>query len=536
MPAITAHKPGTVRFEHVTPVKDEHGDDLVVNKNGYIIIFDEEKAREYEANAKERVRQEAEVMGSTFAADYDFWTDAVKEAELERYPAEVGAILKKKDGDKVKVGEKIAVWDGYHMPIICEEKDGIAELADIIEGVTLSRKVRGGIEEMEVMEHREDLAPQVVINDANGNLLNSYPLPTGALLMIRKGQKVRAGMTLARVPRQQQKNRDITGGLPRVSELFEARMPKEVAEIARIDGTVERGRNMKGRQTIIIRDPDNPDIFEEHIIPTSKHLIVSRGDYVRKGQKLTVGSIIPQKLLEICGPHELQRYIVTEIQKVYRAQGVEINDKHIEIIIRQMMQKVRITSQGDTPFLVGEQVDRYEFKHANEEARKNGLTMAEGEPILMGIAKASLETESFISSASFQDTTRILTDAATLGKVDVLRGFKENVITGHLIPAGTGSSKFQRLGLKKLGEEFEPEVPLVQVPKPRTMASYTGDIENIEEIFGADKDFDEAEFMADFSADEEEDLYADEYDEEADEFEDELDDSEFDPQRNYDEE
>ena len=537
MPAITAHKPGTVRFEHVTPVKDENGDDLVVNKNGYIIIFDEEKAREYEANAKERVRQEAEVMGSTFAADYDFWTDAVKEAELERYPAEVGAILKKKDGDKVKVGEKIAVWDGYHMPIICEEKDGIAELADIIEGVTLSRKVRGGIEELEVMEHREDLAPQVVINDANGNLLNSYPLPTGALLMIRKGQKVRAGMTLARVPRQQQKNRDITGGLPRVSELFEARMPKEVAEIARIDGTVERGRNMKGRQTIIIRDPDNPDIFEEHIIPTSKHLIVSRGDYVRKGQKLTVGSIIPQKLLEICGPHELQRYIVTEIQKVYRAQGVEINDKHIEIIIRQMMQKVRITSQGDTPFLVGEQVDRYEFKHANEEARKNGLTMAEGEPILMGIAKASLETESFISSASFQDTTRILTDAATLGKVDVLRGFKENVITGHLIPAGTGSSKFQNLGLKKLGEEIEPEVPLVQASKPRTMAAYTGALdEDIEKIFGDDKDFEDDEFMADLSVDDDEDVFADEYEEEAGEFEDELDDSEFDPQRSYDEE
>lgn len=394
-PVITARQAGTVRFENLRLVTDKNGNTLVVNKNGYIIIYDEEKAKEAEAKARERVRLEAQVMGSSYAHDYDFWSDAVKDAEIDRYPAEVGAVLYKKDGDRVKPKEKIASWDAYQMPIIAEE-NGVVELHDIVEGVTLNRSERGGIEELTVMEHREDLLPQVVVNDAKGELISNYPLPTGALLMVKRGEKVVPGMTLARVPRQQQKNRDITGGLPRVAELFEARMPKEVAEIARIDGIVDRGKNVRGRQTIIIRDPDNKDVFEEHNIPTSKHLIVGKGDYVRKGQKLTVGSIIPQKLLEICGPHELQRYIVNEIQKVYRAQGVEINDKHIEIIIRQMMQKIRIVDQGDTQFLTGEQVDRYDFIHANEEARKNGRKPAEGEPVLLGIAKASLETESFI--------------------------------------------------------------------------------------------------------------------------------------------
>ena len=533
-PVITARQAGTVRFENLRLVTDRKGNTLVVNKNGYIIIYDEEKAREAEAKARERVRLEAQVMGSSYAHDYDFWSDAVKDAEIDRYPAEVGAVLYKKDGDKVKPKEKIASWDAYQMPIIAEE-NGIVELHDIVEGVTLNRSERGGIEELTVMEHREDLLPQVVINDANGELISNYPLPTGALLMVKKGEKVVPGMTLARVPRQQQKNRDITGGLPRVAELFEARMPKEVAEIARIDGIVDRGKNVRGRQTIIIRDPDNKDVFEEHNIPTSKHLIVGKGDYVRKGQKLTVGSIIPQKLLEICGPHELQRYIVNEIQKVYRAQGVEINDKHIEIIIRQMMQKIRIIDQGDTQFLAGEQVDRYDFIHANEEARKNGRKPAEGEPVLLGIAKASLETESFISSASFQDTTRILTDAATLGKIDVLRGFKENVITGHLIPAGTGSEKFQHLHMVKLGEEIPIEKPPVELPEQKKEESIEnidfGDDEDIDDIF-SDKEMDD-----DFAERNGEGAFVDdEYEDDKDEFDDEIDDSEFDPTIDYEKE
>ncbi|MBO4646904.1 MAG: DNA-directed RNA polymerase subunit beta' [Lentisphaeria bacterium] len=535
-PLIVARQAGTVRFENLRLVTDRKGNTLVVNKNGFIVVYDEAKAKEIEAQARERVRLEAQVMGSSYAQDYDFWSDAVKDAEIDRYQAEVGAILFKKDGDKVKPKDKIATWDAYQMPIIAEET-GIIALHDIVEGVTLNRSERGGIEELTVMEHREDLLPQVVVNDANGELIASYPLPTGALLMVKRGEKVYPGMTLARVPRSQQKNRDITGGLPRVAELFEARMPKEVAEIARIDGIVDKGKNVKGRQIIIVRDPDNPDNFEEHNIPTSKHLIVGKGDFVRKGQKLTVGSIIPQKLLEICGSHELQRYIVNEIQKVYRAQGVEINDKHIEIIIRQMMQKVKIKEQGDTPFLPGEQVDRYEFNHANEKARREGKTPATGDPVLQGIAKASLETESFISSASFQDTTRILTDAATLGKVDKLRGFKENVITGHLIPAGTGAEKFQNLHMTKLGEEIPIELPppktdvLQQEEKSVDEIDFgSEDEEEVNEIF-SDKIVDEDE---DFIGKSETDEFADDYgDEKSGVFEDEIDDSEFDPSKDY---
>ena len=534
-PVITARQPGTVRFENLRLVTDQKGHTLVVNKNGYIVVYDEAKAKELEAQSRERVRLEAQVMGSSYAQDYDFWSDAVKEAEIDRYQAEVGAVLFKKDGEKVKPKDKIATWDAYQMPIIAEET-GIVALHDIVEGVTLSRSERGGLEELTVMEHREDLLPQVVINDKDGELLANYPLPTGALLMVKRGEKVSPGMTLARVPRSQQKNRDITGGLPRVAELFEARMPKEVAEIARIDGIVDKGKNVKGRQIIIVRDPDNKDVFEEHNIPTSKHLIVGKGDFVRKGQKLTVGSIIPQKLLEICGPHELQRYIVNEIQKVYRSQGVEINDKHIEIIIRQMMQKIKIVEQGDTPFLSGEQVDRYEFIHANEEARRLGKKPAEGEPVLQGIAKASLETESFISSASFQDTTRILTDAATLGKVDVLRGFKENVITGHLIPAGTGAEKFQNLHMTKLGEELPIELP----PPKQNILQKDEKVEDID--FGDDSDEEVDEIFSDNILDEDEDYVGksetDEFsndfdDEKSGVFDDEIDDSEFDPSKDY---
>ena len=456
-PVIYARNAGTVRLENLRLVKDDKGQTLIVNKNGFIVIYDAEKAKQAEVKSRERAKKEAEIIGGFYNQDYDFWSDAVKEAEIDRYPAEAGAVLFKKDGDKVKVNEKIAEWDPYQLPIISEES-GYVDLNDLMDGVTLSRTKRGGTEEITVMEHREDLHPQIVIKDVNtAELLSNYPLPAGAFLMVRKDQRINAGTVLARVPRQQQKNKDITGGLPRVSELFEARTPKEVAEIASIDGYVELGKMTRGRRTLYVRDPDDPEAVHEHIIPATKHLIVGKGDYVRKGQKLTIGSVVPQMLLSICGPQELQRYLVNEVQTVYRAQGVEINDKHIEIIIRQMMQKIHVTDHGDTRFLPGEQIDRYVFAKENERVRALGKKQAQGEPVLLGITKASLETESFIAAASFQDTTRILTDAATLGKEDVLRGFKENVITGHLIPAGTGSVQFQNLHVKKLGEEIPPD-------------------------------------------------------------------------------
>ena len=266
-------------------------------------------------------------------------------------------------------------------------------------------------------------------------------------------------MVVARVPRQSAKNKDITGGLPRIAELFEARMPKDVAEIAKIDGFVEVDKLARGKRQLIIKDPVSGMTEEHNAIPLHKHLAVSKGDFVHKGQKLTEGSIVPHALLEVCGIHELQRHLVDEIQLVYRAQGVEINDKHVEIIIRQMMQKVRITDSGSTDYLIGEQPDRIEFNRVNREVTARGGRPAEAEPVLLGITKAALETESFISAASFQDTTRILTEAATMGKVDRLAGFKENVITGHLIPAGTGAGKLQSIRLKYLGTEIEPELP-----------------------------------------------------------------------------
>ncbi len=460
-PVINARNGGTIRLENLRMVEDVTGQTIVVNKNGFIVVYDEEKAKNLDTRARERAKLEAQAIGAFYNQDYDYWSDAVKEAELDRYVVEVGAILLKKDGEKVKLNEKIASWDPYHLPIIAEES-GTVELHDLIEGVTLNRSERGGTEEITVMEHREDLHPQIVIKNDQGEVLSNYPLPAGAFLMVFEKTKIKPGLTLARVPRQQMKNKDITGGLPRVAELFEARTPKEVAEIARIDGVVELGKLARGRRQLLIKDSDTGAV-EEHSIPATKHLVVGKGDYVKKGQKLTIGSIVPQMLLSICGPQELQRYLVNEIQTVYRAQGVEINDKHIEIIIRQMMQKVRITEQGSTPFLTGEQIDKHEFMRVNEQIKEGGGQPAEAEPVLLGITKASLETDSFISAASFQDTTRILTDAATLGKVDPLRGFKENVITGHLIPAGTGSDQFLNLRVKKLGEELPPEIDLPQV-------------------------------------------------------------------------
>ncbi|OGV53025.1 MAG: DNA-directed RNA polymerase subunit beta' [Lentisphaerae bacterium GWF2_44_16] len=480
-PIIAARNAGTVTYENVRTVENEKGETVVVNKNGFIIVYDEDKAKTSETKAKERAKAEAEAMATFFNPDYDYRADSIRDAELDRYEVEVGAILTKTEGKKVKANEKFIYWDPYHVPIIVEEP-GYVELHDLVEGVTLSRTKRGTTEEVTVMEHREDLHPQIVIKDSKGDIIANYPLPAGAFLMVEEKAQIKPGKVLARVPRQTAKNKDITGGLPRIAELFEARTPKDVAEIARIDGLVELGKISRGRRQLLIRDKETGQLEEHNNIPTTKHLTVSKGDFVKKGQKLTEGSIIPQTLLEICGAQELQRYLVNEIQLVYRAQGVEINDKHIEIIIRQMMQKVRITEQGSTRFLTGEQIDKYEFAAENAEVIAKGGQPAEAEPVLLGITKASLETESFISSASFQDTTRILTDAATLGKVDTLRGFKENVITGHLIPAGTGIERMRNIKLNKLGQEIEEELPIIPELEPAEPAVLGREVEEKEEI------------------------------------------------------
>src|SRR3984957_3588071 len=315
-----------------------------------------------------------------------------------------------------------------------------------------------------VVDDKEGLHPQIVIMDEKSNeVLASYSIPAGAHISVEQGKKAAAGALLAKTPRKIAKTKDITGGLPRVAELFEARRPKDACEIARIDGIVEIGGTVRGKRKVIIKDVETGS-EEEHLIPLNKHVIVFKGDFVKKGQQLTDGPVVPHEILDVCGPQELQEHLVNEVQEVYRLQGVTINDKHIEIIVRQMLRKVRITEPSDTSFLWGEQIDRILFEDENQRVDKMGGKPAEAQPVLLGITKASLETESFLSAASFQDTTRVLTEAATLAKVDYLHGFKENVIMGHIIPAGTGYDYHRKAQLKplvELEEEPAPEPELV---------------------------------------------------------------------------
>jgi multidrug efflux pump subunit AcrA (membrane-fusion protein) len=274
-----------------------------------------------------------------------------------------------------------------------------------------------------------------------------YFLPVDAILSVASGQPVHAGDVLARIPRESAKTRDITGGLPRVAELFEARKPKDYAIISESAGRVEFGKDYKAKRRIVVVPEDDGEEPREYLIPKGKHISVQEGDYVEAGDPLMDGNPVPHDILRVLGVEALAAYLTSEIQDVYRLQGVRINDKHIEVIVRQMLQKIEITDPGDTTFLVGEQVDRLEFEEANNAAAAIGERAAEGLPVLQGITKASLQTQSFISAASFQETTRVLTEAAVSGRIDALYGLKENVIVGRLIPAGTGSvmNRFRRV-------------------------------------------------------------------------------------------
>jgi DNA-directed RNA polymerase subunit beta' len=294
-------------------------------------------------------------------------------------------------------------------------------------------------------------------------------LSVEAIVAADPGTQVRAGDVLARIPMESAKTKDITGGLPRVAELFEARRPKDAAEISKIDGIVDFGPTVRGKRSVLIKDPQT-GVEEEHLIPIGKHVIVFKGDFVKKGQQLTEGPVVPHEILDVCGPQELQEHLVNEVQEVYRLQGVTINDKHIEIIVRQMLRKVRITEPGDTTFLWGEQIDKIAFERENERVVEKGGKPAEAAPVLLGITKASLETESFLSAASFQDTTRVLTEAATMGKVDSLRGFKENVIMGHIIPAGTGFNNHRNVAIKPLVDELPIDEPPPENPLEEALA------------------------------------------------------------------
>ena len=364
--------------------------------------------------------------------------------KLEEYPIKTGSVILVRDGKKVEKGAKLAQWDKNHSDIISSH-DGRVKLQDMTLGVTYAeeRDPSSGAFFKYVTEHSDEQEPKIIVVGPDGKGVCEFSIPPGARVTVDEGDVVERGSKLARIPRQAAKTQDITAGLPRISELFEARPPKEAAEIAKIDGTIEIGTAVRGKKKLVIKDSVGRE--EEHLIPHGKHIIVAANDKVKQGQVLTEGSVDPHDILDILGQSRVQDYLINEIQKVYRTQGVVINDKHIEIIVARMLRKVRITEPGDSDYLWGEQVDRTVLTRVNRSISERGGQIAESEPILLGITKASLETESFISAASFQETTRVLTDAATMAKRDLLTGFKENVIMGHLVPAGTGLPAYRRI-------------------------------------------------------------------------------------------
>ncbi|MBV8548545.1 MAG: DNA-directed RNA polymerase subunit beta' [Alphaproteobacteria bacterium] len=372
--------------------------------------------------------------------------------EKARHRVPYGAKLLADEGAAVKKGQKLAEWDPYTLPIITE-REGIAHYADLVEGLSIREVVdeATGISSKKVTDFRQqsrgsDLRPRIVLHDDKGEVIKlssgmeaRYFLSVDAILNVDNGTPVRAGDVLARIPREGTKTRDITGGLPRVAELFEARRPKDFAIIADVEGRIEYGKDYKMKRRVIVRPTDETMEPREYLIPKGKHIAVQEGDLVQRGDLLIDGSPVPHDILAVMGVEALAEYLINEIQEVYRLQGVKINDKHIEVIVRQMLQKVEITDGGDTTLLAGELIDRTEFLAVNEKAALENLRPAQGKAVLQGITKASLQTRSFISAASFQETTRVLTEAAIAGKVDSLDGLKENVIVGRLIPAGTGS-------------------------------------------------------------------------------------------------
>ena len=413
---IEAPFDGRIRLDNTSLVTTEDGSEIVLSRSSEMIVLDDQGR------------------------------------EKARYRLQYGAKLLKKDGSTVKSGQILAEWDPYTIPIITE-KEGTAHYVDLVEGISMREIIdeSTGIGSKVVMDWKQqsggsNLRPRITLRDQSGDVINlpngleaRYFMSMNAILSVENGSKVKAGAVLARIPRESSKTRDITGGLPRVAELFEARKPKDFAIISESDGVVEFGADYKAKRRIRVVPQDSKIDAVEYMVPKGKLLAVQEGDFIRKGDMIIDGSPVPHDILNILGVEALADYLVKEVQDVYRLQGVKINDKHIEVIVRQMLQKIEITDHGGTTFLNGEHVNRLEFKLANEKALKEGFEPAKGISVLLGITKASLQTESFISAASFQETTRVLTEAAVSGKSDPLSGLKENVIVGRLVPAGTGS-------------------------------------------------------------------------------------------------
>jgi DNA-directed RNA polymerase subunit beta' len=423
---VENRNPGVVKLHNLSLAKKKDGTLIVMNRNGEIILTDDQGR------------------------------------ERERYGLVYGAKLLVKDGQKIDANVLMAEWDPYAMPIITEVA-GRAKFGDLVDGVTMSEQVDEitGLARKAVIASKDpDARPRISIKDDEGHtrkLGNSeadarYMLPEGAILVVNDGDELDAGDVLAKMPRETTKTKDITGGLPRVAELFEARKPKEHAVIAEIDGAVSFGKDTKGKRKVVVTPEvdgkQRPDLAKEYLIGKGRHISVHPGDRVRAGEALMDGAANPHDILRVLGEKELARWLVDEVQEVYRLQGVKINDKHIEVIVRQMLRRVRVADVGDTTFLADENVEKFVFEEENERVLKAGGTPAQAEPLLLGITKASLSTESFISASSFQETTKVLTEAAINGKVDNLRGLKENVIMGRLIPAGTGISAYKHLDIE----------------------------------------------------------------------------------------
>jgi DNA-directed RNA polymerase subunit beta' len=445
MSSIDASYDGAVLLRNEKTVENSDGQKIVMNRNTEIVILD--------ANGKERAN----------------------------YKLPYGSRLYVNSGGRAQKGSKLADWDPFTLPMICE-KDGVVQYADLFEGISLKETVdeSTGVATCVVADWRQqarytDLKPRIVLKDEEGKpilLPNGqevrYFLSVNSIISVKNGDKVKIGDVLARMPREFSKTRDITGGLPRVSELFEARMPKDPAVISEFDGRVEFGKDYKGKKRIIVHPEDETMKPIEYLVPRWRQVAVKEGDVVAKGDVLIEGNKAPHDILQVLGIEALADYLINEIQDVYRLQGVKINDKHIEIIVRQMLQKVKVSSPGDSTFLAGEQVDRLDFEEENDRVIKEGGTPAVACPVLQGITKASLQTRSFISAASFQETTRVLTEASITGRIDRLNGLKENVLVGRLIPAGTG---FMLRKIRKMAAAMDLEAAATDVtPEEKTQA------------------------------------------------------------------
>ncbi|MBS1257670.1 MAG: DNA-directed RNA polymerase subunit beta' [Candidatus Scalindua arabica] len=409
---IRVRRAGRVNYSDLNVVENPQGENITLGGKGEILIVDD------------------------------------KGRQLEKHAVPLGAIVLVKENEKVAARRTIIKWDPHMTPILAE-MGGKIRFEDIIENKTMRREYDAvtRIKRKVIVEHKGDLHPQIILEDSKGKIQGLYPIPEKAHIEVEEGSKVTAGTLLAKTPREITRTEDITGGLPRVSEIFEARRPKDPAVMSEIDGIVELGEKKRGKRTIIVKGESGMEV--DHLVPRGKHLRVHRGDRVKAGDALVEGPLVLQDILRICGEEELQQYTLKEVQNVYRSQNVPIDDKHVEIIISQMLRKVQVDEANDTKLLQGAIIDKFKFKEINVKAKESGGKPASAEPLLLGITKASVQADSFISAASFQETTKVLTKAALEGNRDKLVGLKENVILGHLVPTGTGYKPYLKLVMEK---------------------------------------------------------------------------------------